>query len=122
MIPSSFEYQAPKTLEEALRLLERHGDEAKVLAGGHSLLPLMKLRLAAPRYLIDLGRLRGLNAIREEQGRIHIGALATHAEIEASGLLRAKCPLLPETAGHASPTGAVAPECRATNQMHPGGA
>ena len=61
MIPSPFEYHAPKTLEEALRLVERHGDEAKVLAGGHSLLPLMKLRLAAPRYIVDLGRLRGLS-------------------------------------------------------------
>src|SRR5574341_959077 len=98
MIPSAFEYQAPKSLEEALRLLERHGDEAKVLAGGHSLLPLMKLRLAAPRFVIDLGRLRGLSYIREEQGRILIGALTTHAEIADSALLRAKCPLLAETA------------------------
>lgn len=98
MIPAPFEYQAPKTLEEALRLLERHGDEAKVLAGGHSLLPLMKLRLAAPRYVIDLGRLRGLSYIREEHGHIAIGALATHADVESSPLLRAKCALLPETA------------------------
>ncbi len=98
MIPAPFEYHAPKTLEEALRLVERHGDEAKVLAGGHSLLPLMKLRLAAPRYVIDLGRLRGMSYIREEAGWIVIGALTTHAEVEASALLRAKCPLLPETA------------------------
>lgn len=98
MIASNFEYHAPKNLEDALRLLERHGDEAKVLAGGHSLLPLMKLRLAAPRYVIDIGRLRGLDYIREENGRIGIGALATHAAIEASELLKAKCPLLPETA------------------------
>jgi len=98
MIPAPFEYSAPKSLEEALRLLERHGDEARVLAGGHSLLPLMKLRLAAPRYVIDLGRLRGLDAIREEEGRILIGALATHADIESSSLLRAKCPVLAETA------------------------
>jgi len=98
MIPAPFEYQAPKTLEEALRLLERHGDEAKVLAGGHSLLPLMKLRLAAPRYVIDLGRLRGLGYVREEQGHIAIGALTTHAEVESSAVLSAKCALLPETA------------------------
>ncbi len=98
MIPAPFEYHAPKTLEEALRLVERHGDEAKVLAGGHSLLPLMKLRLAAPRYIIDIGRLRGMNYIREEGGQIAIGALTTHAEIEASALLRQKCPLLSETA------------------------
>ncbi len=98
MIPAPFEYHAPKTLDEALRLVERHGDEAKVLAGGHSLLPLMKLRLAAPRYVIDLGRLRGMSYIREEAGGIVIGALTTHAEVETSALLRAKCPLLPETA------------------------
>ncbi len=98
MIPTPFEYHAPRTLEEALRLVERHGDEAKLLAGGHSLLPLMKLRLAAPRFVIDLGRLRGMSYIREEGGRIVIGALTTHAEVEASALLRSKCPLLPETA------------------------
>jgi carbon-monoxide dehydrogenase medium subunit len=78
--------------------MERHGDEAKLLAGGHSLLPLMKLRLAAPRYVVDLGRLKGLNYIRVEDGRIAIGALTTHAEIEHSPLLAAKCPLLAETA------------------------
>ncbi len=98
MIPAAFEYHVPKTLEEALRLVERHGDEAKLLAGGHSLLPLMKLRLAAPRYVIDLGRLRGMSYIREEEGHIAIGAMTTHADVEASELLRAKCPLLPETA------------------------
>jgi len=98
MIPAPFEYVAPKTLEEALRLVERHGDEAKILAGGHSLLPLMKLRLAQPRYVIDIGRLRGMSYIREENGRIAIGALTTHADVAASDLLRAKCPLLAETA------------------------
>jgi len=98
MIPAPFEYAAPETLEEALRLVERHGDEAKILAGGHSLLPLMRLRLAQPRYIIDIGRLRGMSYIREESGRIAIGALTTHAEIESSELLRAKCPLLAETA------------------------
>jgi carbon-monoxide dehydrogenase medium subunit len=98
MIPAPFEYAAPKTLEEAVRLLQRHGDEAKILAGGHSLLPLMKLRLAQPRYIIDIGRLRSLSYIREEGDKIAIGALTTHAEIAASQLLRAKCALLPETA------------------------
>jgi len=98
MIPASFEYHAPKTLDEALRLVQRHGDEAKLLAGGHSLLPLMKLRLAAPRYIIDIGHLRGMSYIREENGQIAIGALTTHADIETSDLLAAKCPLLPETA------------------------
>ena len=98
MIPAAFEYFAPKTLEEALRLVERHGDEAKVLAGGHSLLPLMKLRLAAPRFIIDIGRLRGMSYIREENGHLAIGAMTTHTEIAASDLLRVRCPLLAETA------------------------
>jgi len=98
MIPANFEYHVPKSLEEALRLLERHGGEAKVLAGGHSLLPLMKLRLAAPRYVVDIGHLRALDYIREENGRIAIGALTTHAAIETSDLLKAKCPALSEVA------------------------
>lgn len=98
MIPSPFEYQAPKSLDEALRLLSRHGDEAKILAGGQSLLPLMKLRLAAPRYVIDIGYLRALDYIREDNGRIAIGALVTHAQVASSPLLREKCPLLSETA------------------------
>jgi carbon-monoxide dehydrogenase medium subunit len=98
MIPSEFEYQAPKTLDEALRALGRHGDEAKVLAGGHSLLPMMKLRLASPRYVVDIGRIRGMDYIREERDKIAIGALTTHAQVITSELLRAKCPLLPETA------------------------
>jgi len=98
MIPLPFEYFAPKTLEEALRLVERHGDEAKILAGGQSLLPLMKLRLAAPRFVIDIGRLRGLSYIREESGHILIGAMTTHTEIAESELVRARCPLLAEAA------------------------
>jgi carbon-monoxide dehydrogenase medium subunit len=98
MIPSEFEYQAPKTLDEALRALGRHGDEAKILAGGHSLLPMMKLRLASPRYVVDIGRIRGMDYIREERDKIAIGALTTHAQVITSELLRAKCPLLPETA------------------------
>jgi aerobic carbon-monoxide dehydrogenase medium subunit len=98
MIPSSFDYHAPKTLEEALRLLERHGDEAKLLAGGHSLLPLMKLRLASPRFIVDIGKLRGMSYVREEDGMIAIGALTTHADVAAAELLVQKCPLLSETA------------------------
>jgi carbon-monoxide dehydrogenase medium subunit len=98
MIPAPFEYHVARSLDEALRLLDQHGDEAKVLAGGHSLLPLMKLRLAAPRYVVDIGRIRQLDYIREESGRIAIGALTTHAAIEGSALLKAKCPLLAETA------------------------
>ncbi len=98
MIPAAFEYHTPKTLDDALKLLERHGDEAKVLAGGHSLLPMMKLRLAAPRYVVDLGKLRGLSYVRSDGETIAIGAMTTHAEIEAAGLLHSRCPLLPETA------------------------
>lgn len=98
MIPAPFEYHAAKSLDEALRLIERHGDEAKVLAGGHSLLPLMKLRLATPRYIVDIGRLRDLSYIREDGGKIAIGALTTHADVESSALLLEKSPLLAETA------------------------
>jgi carbon-monoxide dehydrogenase medium subunit len=99
MIPAAFEYLAPKSLDEALRLVDRHGDEAKVLAGGHSLLPLMKLRLSAPRFVIDIGRLKALRSIREDGGQLVIGALATHHDVATSELVRTKCPLLAETAG-----------------------
>lgn len=98
MIPQNFEYEAPKTLEEALALLA--DGAAKPLAGGMSLIPLMKLRLAAPERVVDLGRVPGLNYIREEDGRICIGAMTTHYEIESSPVLRAKCPLLAATAAH----------------------
>lgn len=99
MIPAPFEYLRPRSLPEAIALLHTHGDDARVLAGGHSLIPLMKLRLASPRYLIDIGRLRDLAYIREQNG-IHIGALTTHAAIERSALLKTRVPLLPETAAH----------------------
>lgn len=96
MIPASFEYFRPQTLEEAVSLLNQHGEEAKVLAGGHSLIPAMKLRLAQPKVVIDLGRVSDLDYIREQNGKIAIGAMTTHHDIEASGLLREKCPLLSE--------------------------
>lgn len=99
MIPAPFDYHRPTTLDEAVRLLAQT-DDAKVLAGGHSLLPAMKLRLAQPKTIIDLGRIAELNYIREAGGRITIGAMTTHFEIESSDLLRAKCPLLPELASH----------------------
>lgn len=98
MIPSAFEYFAARSLDEALQLLARHGDDAKLLAGGHSLLPLMKLRLAAPRLLIDLGRIAGLAYIRDEGGQIAIGAMTTHTDVERSSLLARRAPLLAETA------------------------
>ena len=99
MIPSPFAYEAPRSLREAVSLLGSRED-AKILAGGHSLLPAMKLRLAAPGLLVDLGRIEGLNYIREADGRIHIGAMTTHAEVAASSLLQSRCPLLAQTAGH----------------------
>lgn len=98
MIPGAFDYFAPRNLEEAFELLVEHGDEAKLLAGGHSLLPLMKLRLAAPRVLVDLGRIGDLAQVREEGNEIVIGAMTTHAAIEHSALLRRRAPLLAETA------------------------
>ncbi len=98
MIPSSFEYFSPTSLKEALGLLAFHTEDVKLLAGGQSLVPLLKLRLARPKYIIDLGRISGLKTIKEQGEWISIGALATHAEIEASDLLKARCPLLPQTA------------------------
>ncbi len=98
MIPAAFDYIAPRTLDEAIRALAEHGENAKLLAGGHSLLPLLKLRLARPGLLIDLSKIPGLNAIMQENGKIVIGALATHYQIETSELLKKRCPLLPQTA------------------------
>jgi aerobic carbon-monoxide dehydrogenase medium subunit len=95
MIAQKFEYTAPKSLDEALHLLS---SGAKPLAGGMSLIPMMKLRLAVPEHLVDLRALKDLNYIREAGGQLHIGATASHYEIESSALLRQKCPLLTETA------------------------
>ena len=98
MIPAAFDYVVPRTLPEAVAELVKHGQEAKVLAGGHSLIPLMKLRLATPSFLVDIGRINNLNYIREEDGHIAIGALTTHHDIEFSELLRSKLPLLSSAA------------------------
>ncbi len=99
MYPSKFEYFAPETLSEAIQLLAKNSDDAKVLAGGQSLISFLKLRFANPKYLIDLGRIGGLNYIREDgSGWIVIGALTTYAEIRDSKLLREKCPILPQAA------------------------
>jgi carbon-monoxide dehydrogenase medium subunit len=97
MIPADFAYHRPASLDEALRLLQQLPD-AKVLAGGHSLLPMMKLRVLTPPHVIDLGRLRELRGIRRDGDRIVIGALTTHWEIESSDLLRREAPLLAEAA------------------------
>lgn len=98
MIPTSFEYFSPRSVQEALRLLEKYPDDAKILAGGHSLLPQMKLRLAAPKYLVDIGRIADLVYIKERGDQISIGAMTTHYALESSSLLKEKCPLLPQTA------------------------
>jgi carbon-monoxide dehydrogenase medium subunit len=98
MIPQEFEYSAPATLDEALKMLA--SGEAKALAGGMSLVPLMKLRLAAPGHVVDLGRIPELNIIREEEGSIRVGAMTTHYQVESSPVVRARCPLLAEVAGY----------------------
>jgi carbon-monoxide dehydrogenase medium subunit len=95
MIPAPFDYQAPATLEEAISLLAGDPDGAKVLAGGHSLIPAMKLRLAQPQLLVDIARIKSLAYIREEGNRILIGATTTHYQLESSELLKQICPLLP---------------------------
>ena len=98
MIPGAFDYFAPSTLPEAIALLQQHGEDAKLLAGGHSFIPLMKLRLAEPAYLIDINRIDGLAYIKEEEGELRIGALTREADLDASALVRARYPLLADTA------------------------
>src|SRR6185369_10658856 len=98
MIPPPLDYHAPKTLPDALALLGQFGDEAKVLSGGQSLLPMMKLRFAQPAHLVDIGRIPGLDYIKEEDGVLKIGALAREAGLEASEIVRSKYPILVDTA------------------------
>src|SRR5439155_9290044 len=98
MYPASFEYFAPRSLDEALSLLERFGDEGKVLAGGQSLIPLMKLRFAAPRALVDINRIAGLDDLGESDGQLRIGALVRHKTCERSELLRGRYGLLGDVA------------------------
>ena len=97
MIPQAFEYLRPKSLPEALAFLKQYGDRAKLLSGGQSLIPMMKLRLARPQYLIDLNRIAGLSYIKEDGGFLKIGALTREAELESSALVRSKYPLLTDT-------------------------
>ncbi len=97
-VPAPFDYHPAKTVDEAISLLQQYGDEAKILAGGHSLIPAMKLRLSQPEHLIDIGRIPGLSYIREENGAIAIGALTTYTQIETSDVLRRHFALLPECA------------------------
>src|SRR6185312_10750206 len=97
MISAPFDYVRANTLDEALALLAQNED-AKILAGGHSLIPAMKLRLAQPQLLIDIGRIGDLAYVREANGQIRIGAMTTHYQIESSDTLKQICPLLPECA------------------------
>ena len=99
MIPAAFEYHAPTSVAEAVSLLDRHGEGAKILAGGHSLLPLMKLRLAQPEVLIDLARIGDLAYIRRNGGGLSIGAMTTYTEIESSSDVQSAAPALAEAAG-----------------------
>jgi carbon-monoxide dehydrogenase medium subunit len=98
VIPAEFDYFAPTSLGEALALLVAHGDGAKVLAGGHSLIPAMRFRLAAPAVLVDINRLSGLEGLREEDGHLVIGALAREVALDRSDLVRSRYPLLADTA------------------------
>lgn len=98
MYATSFEYHAPQTIDEAVLLLAQHGDQAKVIAGGHSLIPLMKLRFAQPAHLVDVRRLPGLTEIRETPGAISIGARVTHRMVERSELVARRLPALSDAA------------------------
>ncbi len=98
MIPAPFDYHAPKSLAEAIELLQQHGDQAKVLSGGQSLLPLLKLRMGAAAHLVDIGRIPGLEYIKEEDGFLTIGGCTRESAIERSDLIKKKYPILHDTA------------------------
>ena len=100
MIPSAFDYQRASSADEAIALISQHGDEAKFLAGGHSLIPLMKLRLAQPTVLVDIGRVKDLSYIKDAGDHIAIGALTRHMDVENSDLLKQHVPLLAHAASH----------------------
>jgi carbon-monoxide dehydrogenase medium subunit len=98
MIPRQFEYHAPQTVPEAIALLQKYGDTAKLLAGGHSLLPMMKIRFAEPEHLVDLGKVEGLRSIRAEGKELRIGAMTTENDLIWSAIVQKQCPLLVEAA------------------------
>src|SRR2546430_9617411 len=95
-VPAAFDYHRATTVDEAIALLQQYGDEAKILAGGHSLLPTMKLRLSQPAHLVDIGRISGLSYIREDNGAVAVGAKTTYNAIERPSLLCSQFALLPE--------------------------
>jgi aerobic carbon-monoxide dehydrogenase medium subunit len=99
VIPASFEYRRAGSVREAVNLLVEHGPDAKLLAGGHSLLPLMKLRLSVPSLLVDVGGLSELSFVRDEGGFISVGALSRHHDLERSELLTTEVPVLSHVAG-----------------------
>jgi aerobic carbon-monoxide dehydrogenase medium subunit len=99
VIPAPFDYELAESADHAVALLGQHGEDAKLLAGGHSLLPLMRMRLATPSVLVDIGRLRDLDYVRDAGDRLAIGALTTHEELHFDELLRRECPILAQTAG-----------------------
>ena len=98
MIPPAFEYLRPNTIPEAIAFLQQYGEDAKILSGGQSLIPMMKLRIARPAYLIDINHISGLSYIKEEGGFLKIGGLTREAELESSPLVRSKYPILLDTA------------------------
>jgi carbon-monoxide dehydrogenase medium subunit len=100
MYPVSFDYQTPSSVEEAIQLLSSHDGDAKILAGGHSLLPMLKLRLAQPPLLVDISRIPGLTVIAESDGGVRIGAMTTETAIQDSEIVKRHAPLLSETAAH----------------------
>ena len=104
MYPASFEYLAPHGINEALEMLRRYGDDAKLLAGGQSLVPMMKLRVARPKFLIDINRIPDLSFIKEANGQIRCGAMTRHVEFEDSELIKTKLPMIAEAAGEIGDT------------------
>ena len=98
MIPQSFEYFCPETVSEAIALLEEHGEGAKILSGGQSLIPMMKMRLARPEYIVDINRIADLHYVKEEDGFLKIGGLTRESDLEASSLIRSKYPIILDTA------------------------
>lgn len=99
MYPASFDYLVPSSIQDAVALLGQHGDDAKLLAGGHSLIPSMKLRLVEPKFLVDISRLPGMEGIRQDGDKLVIGALTLHADVAGSELVKQHAPGLAETAG-----------------------
>src|SRR5580693_9692546 len=98
MIPQSFEYFRPETVSEAIALLQKHGDGAKILSGGQSLIPMMKVRLARPEYIVDINRIANLQYVKEEDGFLKIGGLTRESDLEVSNLIRSKYPIILDTA------------------------